>query len=168
MFQQCTRFQEQAGKCNFYPNPNQFHCICSLYWWVYLWNGSFFFNSQRDISQFSPHPILSCMLCNPTLKFVGPSIGLSIGLSVSPSITFSPSITLYYLMFLWLQFLYHTHPHCDKSSGAYRDRLCKSRYANFYGCVVNFKSGRHLPHFKILGAGGQNTSCIFLFGGRGI
>ena len=104
------------------------------------------------------------MLCNPTLKFVGPSIGLSAGLSVGPSITFSPSITLHYLMFLWSQFLYHTHPHCDKWSGAYRDRLCKSRYANFYGCVVNFKSGRHLPHFKILGAGGQNTSCIFLFG----
>ena len=107
------------------------------------------------------------MLCNPTLKFVGPSIGLSVGLSVSPSITFSPSITLYYLMFLWSQFLYHTHPHCDKSSGAYRDRLCKSRYANFYGCVVHFKSGRHLPHFKILGAGGQNTSCIFFFLGGG-
>ena len=114
---------------------------------------------------FFPHPIFSCMLHNPTLKFVGPSIGLSVSLSVSPSITFSPSITLYYLMFLWSQFLYHTHPHCDKSSGAYRDRLCKSRYANFHGCVVHFKSGRHLSHFKILGAGGQNTSCIFFFWG---
>ena len=48
---------------------------------------------------FSPHPIFSRMLRNPTLKFVGPSIGLSIGLSFDPSITFSPSITLQYLIF---------------------------------------------------------------------
>ena len=38
---------------------------------------------------FSPHPIFSHKLHNPTLKFVGPSIGRYVGLSVGPSISLS-------------------------------------------------------------------------------
>ena len=38
---------------------------------------------------YSPHPIFSHKLHNPTLKFVGPSIYRYIGLSVGPSISLS-------------------------------------------------------------------------------
>ena len=44
-----------------------------------------------------------------------------------------------------------THPHCDKSSGAYRDPLCKSQYSVFHiklhqrkRCHFTLKQGRSI------------------------
>ena len=45
-----TAFQKKWGKCNFRQNPNLFQCISSLFWWVYLKNGSLFISGLRDIS----------------------------------------------------------------------------------------------------------------------
>ena len=49
-FSAFTAFQKKWGKCNFRQNPNLFQCISSLFWWVYLKNGSLFISGLRDIS----------------------------------------------------------------------------------------------------------------------
>ena len=62
-----TAFQKKWGKCNFRQNPNLFQCISSLFWWVYLKNGSLFISGLRDISH---HTLLSASLpVTLTFKF---------------------------------------------------------------------------------------------------